>query len=188
MSAIDLSLEQAQPRFYPVTTINIYHKTSNCKLECCCILDYCIFIFSHSIFWILSLFIVARYNNSPSLSKTDTLTHWLVSVAQWIETLNDVALAEVSIPKTKLIFLMEFSMKGGGSRVPQSFFFFNYLLKNYLESLSERVLHIFWALYCVIEVTLKSAEYGSQRSDQPENVNFEPIRGFKSDIFDWDQV
>ena len=32
-------------------------------------------------------------------------------------------------------------------------------------------------------------EYGSQRSEQPENVNFEPIiRGLKSDIFNWDQV
>ena len=43
------------------------------------------------------------------------------------------------------------------------------------------------ALYymCIIaEVTLNRAEYGSQRSDQPENVNFEPIiRGLKSDIF-----
>ena len=29
------------------------------------------------------------------------------------------------------------------------------------------------------------AEYGSQRSDQPESVNFEPImRGLNSDIFD----
>ena len=37
----------------------------------------------------------------------------------------------------------------------------------------------------VVEVTLNRAEYGSQRSDQPENVNFEPIiRGLKSDIFD----
>ena len=33
------------------------------------------------------------------------------------------------------------------------------------------------------------AEYGSRRSKQPENVNFEPtIRGLKIDIFDWDQV
>ena len=41
----------------------------------------------------------------------------------------------------------------------------------------------------VVQVTLNMAEYGSQRPDQPENVNFEPIiRGLKSDIFDSDQV
>ena len=41
----------------------------------------------------------------------------------------------------------------------------------------------------VVEVTLKRFEYGSQRSNQPENVNFEPIvGGLKSDFFDWDQV
>ena len=34
-------------------------------------------------------------------------------------------------------------------------------------------------------MTLNRPEYGSQQSDQPENVNFEPIiRGLKSDIFD----
>ena len=32
------------------------------------------------------------------------------------------------------------------------------------------------------------AEYGSQRSDQTENVNIEPIiRGLKNDNFDFDQ-
>ena len=32
---------------------------------------------------------------------------------------------------------------------------------------------------------MNMAEYGSQWSQQPENVNFEPIiRGLKSDIFD----
>ena len=37
----------------------------------------------------------------------------------------------------------------------------------------------------VVELTLNRAEYGSQRSDQLENVNLEPIiRGLKSDIFD----
>ena len=37
----------------------------------------------------------------------------------------------------------------------------------------------------VVEVTMNMAEYGSQQSNQPENVNFEAIiRGFKSDIFD----
>ena len=33
------------------------------------------------------------------------------------------------------------------------------------------------------------AEYGSRRSQQPANVNFEPIiRGLKNDNFEWDQV
>ena len=37
----------------------------------------------------------------------------------------------------------------------------------------------------VVEVTLNRAEYGSRRSQQPKNVNFEPIiSGLKSDIFD----
>ena len=32
---------------------------------------------------------------------------------------------------------------------------------------------------------MKMAEYGSQQSEQPQNVNFEPIiRGLKSDIFE----
>ena len=36
---------------------------------------------------------------------------------------------------------------------------------------------------------MNMAKSGSRRSQQPENVNFEPIlRGLKSDIFDWDQV
>ena len=39
-------------------------------------------------------------------------------------------------------------------------------------------------LELVVEVTLNRAEYGSHWSDQPENVNFEPIRGLKSDFFD----
>ena len=35
----------------------------------------------------------------------------------------------------------------------------------------------------VVEVTLNMVEYGSQRLEQPQNVNFEPIiRGLKSDI------
>ena len=37
----------------------------------------------------------------------------------------------------------------------------------------------------VVEVTLNMVEYGSQRPEQPQNVNFEPIiRGLKSDTFD----
>ena len=36
---------------------------------------------------------------------------------------------------------------------------------------------------------MNMAEYGSRRSEQPQNVNFEPIiKGFKNDIFDWDRV
>ena len=42
-----------------------------------------------------------------------------------------------------------------------------------------------WALYyihIVIDLTLKGAEHDSQRSEQPENDNFEPIiRGLKND-------
>ena len=46
-------------------------------------------------------------------------------------------------------------------------------------------------MFIVAEVTIimNMAEYGSQRSDQPEIVNFEPIIiGLKNDNFDWDQV
>ena len=40
-------------------------------------------------------------------------------------------------------------------------------------------------MYIVVEVTLNRPENGSQRSDQPEIVNFEPIiRGLKGDVFD----
>ena len=43
---------------------------------------------------------------------------------------------------------------------------------------------VFSEVWIIVEVTLIRAEHGSQRSDQPENVNFEPIiRGLKSDIF-----
>ena len=53
--------------------------------------------------------------------------------------------------------------------------------------LPKRILDIVWALYyvyIVVEVTMNMAKYGSRRSQQPENVNFEPIiRGLKSDIF-----
>ena len=90
---------------------------------------------------------------------------------------------------------MDFSIKGGGPRVPLRFVLF-FLLKNHLESLHDcqnafctnfelYVIHI----YVVVEVTLSRAEYGSQRSDQPENVNFDSIiRGLKNDHFEWDQV
>ena len=41
----------------------------------------------------------------------------------------------------------------------------------------------------IVEATMNMAEYGSQRSEKPQNVNFEPIiKGFKNDIFDWDRV
>ena len=68
---------------------------------------------------------------------------------------------------------MAFAMKGG-SRVPLRFFE-EKIVYNHLESLPE----------CYNEVTMNMAKYGSRRSQQPENVNFEPIiRGLKSDIFD----
>ena len=36
----------------------------------------------------------------------------------------------------------------------------------------------------VVEVTMNMAEYGSQRSELPENANFEPIiKGLKRDNF-----
>ena len=48
-------------------------------------------------------------------------------------------------------------------------------------------MHIVWDFYpayIVVDVTMAMAEYGSQRSDQPENVNFEPIiRGLKVIFF-----
>ena len=44
-------------------------------------------------------------------------------------------------------------------------------------------------IYIVVEVTFNRAEYGSQRSDQPESVNFVPIiRGLKYDNLDWDRM
>ena len=40
-------------------------------------------------------------------------------------------------------------------------------------------------MYVVVEVTMDKVEYDSRRSQQPGNVNFEPIiGGLKSDIFD----
>ena len=85
---------------------------------------------------------------------------------------------------------MEFSMKGG--RSPLRFLNF-FLLKTHLESLPDcrnEFCTQFELYIIVVEVTLNRAEYGSQRSDQPENVNFEPIiiRGLKNDNFDWGQV
>ena len=36
---------------------------------------------------------------------------------------------------------------------------------------------------------MNMAEYGNRQSQQPENVNFDPIiRGLKNDNFDWEQV
>ena len=44
-------------------------------------------------------------------------------------------------------------------------------------------------MYIVDEVTMNMAEYGSWRSQQSANVNFDPIIwGLKRDIFVWDQV
>ena len=39
-------------------------------------------------------------------------------------------------------------------------------------------------MYIVVEVTTNMAEYGSHQSQQPENVNFEPIIFLIYDIFD----
>ena len=42
----------------------------------------------------------------------------------------------------------------------------------------------FYIIYIVVQINMNMAKYGSRRSQQPENVNFEPIlRGLKSDIF-----
>ena len=63
-------------------------------------------------------------------------------------------------------------------------------VKNHLESLPDcQNAFCSWCelyiMYIVVEVTLNRPENGSQRSDQPEIVNFEPIiRGLKGDVFD----
>ena len=52
-------------------------------------------------------------------------------------------------------------------------------------------LRIFFSIELLILLiqTMKMAVCGSQRSQQPLNANFEPpIKGLKTDIFDWDQV
>ena len=51
-----------------------------------------------------------------------------------------------------------------------------------------------YLIFTVVKVTLNMAEYATSwqsnwRSEQPKNVNFEPIiRGLKNDSFDWEQV
>jgi len=58
------------------------------------------------------------------------------------------------------------------------------------ESRFARVLHrvraLYYTIYIVVGMTMMNmAEYGIQWSEQPQNVNFEPIiRGLNSDIFD----
>ena len=66
--------------------------------------------------------------------------------------------------------------KGGGRRAPEGFFSFFKPFESF-ES---------YYLYIAVELTMMNmAEYGSQRSQQPANVKFEPITiGPKSDIFD----
>ena len=87
-------------------------------------------------------------------------------------------------PKNKMENFDGISMKGG--RSPLRFLNF-FLLKTHLESLPDcrnEFCTQFELYIIVVEVTLNRAEYGSQRSDQPENVNFESIlRGLKRDIF-----
>ena len=86
---------------------------------------------------------------------------------------------------------MAFSMKGGGSRMPLTYFknvFF--LVKNHLElSLTVKVCFAhslgFIYVHIVVEVTMDMAEYTAV----VVVVNFEPIiRGLKNDKFDWNQV
>ena len=72
---------------------------------------------------------------------------------------------------------------------------FHFLLKNHIESLPDCLnafctyfelyyIYIYIYVHIVVEVNMNMAEYGSQRSQQPENVNFELIvKGLKSDIF-----
>ena len=89
---------------------------------------------------------------------------------------------------------MTFAIEGGGVSRAIKVFFFKFLQKpsRITPWLPKRVLHIVWALYYVYivdEVTMNMAEYGSWRSQQSANVNFDPIiRGLKRDIFVWDQV
>ena len=55
------------------------------------------------------------------------------------------------------------------------FFFFNFAEKPSRNTPRLPKRPLLFIMYIVVEVTLNRAEYGSQRSDQPENVNFEPI-------------
>ena len=59
---------------------------------------------------------------------------------------------------------MAFAIQGGrGSRLPLGLFQKTYS-KSHLESVSDRVLHIVWALYyiyIVVEVTMSMAEYAT---------------------------
>ena len=83
---------------------------------------------------------------------------------------------------------MSFAIKGGGSLEYNHIFLIFFEIHLKLLRQSKRVLHRVWDFhpaYIVVEVTMAMTEYGSQRSDQPENVSFEPIiRGLKSDIFE----
>ena len=84
---------------------------------------------------------------------------------------------------------MAYDMKGAGSRVPLTFFYFCCLktIQNHSLTAKMRFAHSLslYLICIVVEVNMDMADYGSRRSQQPENVNFEPnIRGLKSDIFD----
>ena len=82
-------------------------------------------------------------------------------------------------------------MKGGGVSCANKVFWRKKSFKNHLESLPDcqNIISALYYIDIVVGVTLNRAEYASRRSQQPKNVNFEPIkRGLKSDIFDWDQV
>ena len=91
--------------------------------------------------------------------------------------------------KRKWQFLMEFSMKAGGvsSSIKVFSLFLLTIIQNHYLIAKTRFAHSL--SFILVEVTLNRAECGSQSSDQPENINSEPIiRGLKEDNFDWDQV
>ena len=83
---------------------------------------------------------------------------------------------------------MSFAIKGGGSRVPLKFFKY-YFLKTHLESIPAIAKMRFAQSLSFMLWTWMNMAVAGRRSEQPQNVNFEPIsRGLKSDIFDCVQV
>ena len=79
-------------------------------------------------------------------------------------------------PKNKMENFDGIFLEGGGGSIKVFEFF---LLKTHLESLPDcrnEFCTQFELYIIVVEVTLNRAEYGSQQSDQPENVNFEDLK------------
>ena len=73
------------------------------------------------------------------------------------------------------------SLKGGrGSQAPLRFFQNIFCLKTILNhslTAKTRFAHSLSFILCIgVEVTMNMAEYYSRRSQQPENVNFGPIK------------